>query len=389
MSYPLDAPGGKVGLLNVWNDQPFPPYPYAASSSLSTLFPAWFHDWSLQAAVPITFALVYYTVAHTANHFQSGRDHTKGDASTARLLRFIVVAHNAFLCLYSLFTFLATAPVAVDLFVQGYRAAGRDGLNLALCSIPTDTPLLGRWVYLFYLSKYYEVVDSLILYLKGKRIGNLQSYHHAGALFSMWIAYRFQAQAVWVFVVFNSGVHTLMYAYYFSAALKLPFPRALKRNLTTLQILQIASGTLTVNTYYVHRLDPAKVYAALSSNSIQSSLPVGLFAGASAKTATSFLSRSLSSSPLISKRASLTNASFLHLSTFARQRMGYATPALRSSCIETQGSAIAIAGNTAYMAPLLVLFANFYVASYLKHSDARKEAQKPTLQNGNGNGKHL
>lgn len=48
-----------------------------------------------------------------------------------------------------------------------------------------------------------------------------------------------------VFCAFNSGVHTLMYAYYFTASLKLPFPKTLKRNLTTLQILQIFSGAST------------------------------------------------------------------------------------------------------------------------------------------------
>jgi hypothetical protein len=84
--------------------------------------------------------------------------------------------------------------------------------------------------------------DSVILHLKGKQIGNLQSYHHAGALICMWIAYRYQSQPVWVFCVFNAGVHTFMYAYYFCSALRLPFPKRLKRNLTTLQILQIASG---------------------------------------------------------------------------------------------------------------------------------------------------
>jgi hypothetical protein len=40
-------------------------------------------------------------------------------------------------------------------------------------------------------------VDSLILHLKGKRIGHLQSYHHAGALICMWVAYRYQSQPVW------------------------------------------------------------------------------------------------------------------------------------------------------------------------------------------------
>lgn len=104
---------------------------------------------------------------------------------------------------------------------------------------------LSFYSYLFYLSKYYEVIDSLILTLKGKQIGVLQRYHHTGALIAMWIAVRFRSQPVWVFCVFNSFVHTLMYAYYFCSAVKIPFPRALKRNLTTLQVsahLTITSG---------------------------------------------------------------------------------------------------------------------------------------------------
>jgi hypothetical protein len=52
---------------------------------------------------------------------------------------------------------------------------------LSLCAVPL-TPLQ---------------VDSLILHLKGKRIGHLQSYHHAGALICMWVAYRYQSQPVW------------------------------------------------------------------------------------------------------------------------------------------------------------------------------------------------
>ena len=56
---------------------------------------------------------------------------------------------------------------------------------------------VNRYNYLFYLSKYYEVIDSIILLLKGKKVGQLQSYHHAGALISMWIAVRFGSANVW------------------------------------------------------------------------------------------------------------------------------------------------------------------------------------------------
>lgn len=55
------------------------------------------------------------------------------------------------------------------------------GFQNAFCTVPThdaSADKLGRYVTLFYYSKFYEVIDSLILALKGKPVGNLQSYHH-------------------------------------------------------------------------------------------------------------------------------------------------------------------------------------------------------------------
>lgn len=394
MTYPLDRVGTKVS--NLLHYQPYPAYPFK-DTVLAHVFPKTFFDWSLQLAVPVTFALLYYTIAHSANHFQSGFDHSKGDSFKAKVLRVIVILHNAGLCLYSFFTFFMSAPIALDLFAQGWRAAGHEGVKLALCSIPATNSLIGRWTYIFYLSKYYEVMDSVILYLKGKKIGNLQSYHHAGALFSMWIAYRFNAQAAWVFVVFNSGVHTFMYAYYFCAALKLPFPKTLKRNLTTLQILQIASGTLLVNFYYFLKLDPVYVYGQLLQSGVKSVLPSAIFAsnGNDASllaTAQSGISKALFGSSKSALSASAAGQSLMQLSTYAQARATFPS-SQRDSCIETTGSAVAILGNTLYMGPLLVLFANFFVSSYFKQQQQSKAngSAKGKQQNGNGkavNGKH-
>jgi hypothetical protein len=41
---------------------------------------------------------------------------------------------------------------------------------------------MGRLAFLFYLSKYYEFVDTIILVVKRKRVLLLQTYHHAGAV---------------------------------------------------------------------------------------------------------------------------------------------------------------------------------------------------------------
>lgn len=394
MTYPLDKVGTKVS--NLLHYQPYPAYPFK-DTVLAYAFPKLFFEWSLQFAVPVTFALLYYTIAHSANHFQTGFDHTKGDSFKAKFLRVVVIVHNAGLCIYSFFTFFMTAPIVLDMFAQGWRAAGNEGLKLALCSMPATNSLMGRWSYIFYLSKYYEVMDSIILYLKGKKIGNLQSYHHAGALFSMWIAYRFHAQPVWVFVVFNSGVHTFMYAYYFCAALKLPFPKTLKRNLTTLQILQIASGTLLVNMYYFLKLDPVYVYGQLLENRVSSILPSAIFAskGKDASllaTAQSSFSKVLfgSSSKNAALTASAAGQSLMQLSTYAQARATFPS-SQRDSCIETTGSAVAIFGNTLYMGPLLVLFANFFISSYFKQQSKANVSANGKHQNGNGkavNGKH-
>lgn len=195
---------------------PYPPGPEQWPGVLRNIVPNSFYEASLQAWVPIVFSIVYYIVAHGANHAfffsQKSKDLTKANSPLAALLRWGIVAHNAFLAVYSGWTFYHVVPVVMRFFYVGARAAGLDGVKLSLCSMPTNTVTLAPYAWLFYISKYYEVVDSIILVLKGKKVSNLQSYHHAGALLAMWIAYRYQSQAVWVFVAFNSGVHTAMYS---------------------------------------------------------------------------------------------------------------------------------------------------------------------------------
>jgi len=62
----------------------------------------------------------------------------------------------------------------------------------------------------FYLSKFYEVLDTAIILAKGKRSSTLQTYHHAGAMMCMWAGIRFMSPPIWMFVFVNSGIHALM-----------------------------------------------------------------------------------------------------------------------------------------------------------------------------------
>ncbi|PWN54503.1 hypothetical protein IE53DRAFT_1644 [Violaceomyces palustris] len=331
--YPLDPPGASTAQLL---SAPYPPYP--SYPLFSRVISQRFYEATLNPLLPFCFSIAYYVISHTANALvrKSGsRDLTKGETASARIIRSLVILHNAALAIYSGWTWLNMFPLVVDFFLQGWRASGFEGVKLALCSMPTNQINLGRYTYLFYMSKYYEVVDSIILLIKGKKISNLQSYHHAGAIICMWVATRYQSQPVWVFCVFNSFVHTLMYSYYLCSAMHWPFPKTLKRNLTTLQIAQIASGTVLTNLYLLTRLDPSLVARGYLYNRV---------------------------SPIWS-------ADHNNLSVYAMSRATSSDP---QTCLQTVGAEVALHVNTLYMAPLLVLFFRFFTRSYLSGAPGKR-----------------
>ncbi|EST04868.1 GNS1/SUR4 membrane protein [Kalmanozyma brasiliensis GHG001] len=320
---------------------PYPEYP-KDDKLFAKVFPRAIFYKSLSPWLPLGFSLAYYIIAHAANGIvkrNGNKDYTKAPGFQAKILRFLVLVHNAALAVYSGWTWAMMFPLVVDFFVQGWRSAGFEGVKLALCSMPTNFPHLGKYAYIFYISKYYEVVDSIILLLKGKRVSNLQSYHHAGAIICMWVAYRYQSQPVWVFCVFNSFVHTWMYTYYFCAAMRWPFPRAVKRNLTTMQIAQIASGTLLTNLYLLTTLNSSKVAAGYKANRV----------------------------------SSWYQSSAMREQSLLRHAVSRAASSDPTSCMQTTGAEIALHVNTMYMFPLLALFFNFFMRSYL---------QKPSATNG-------
>lgn len=64
--------------------------------------------------------------------------------------------------------------------------------------------------WIFYMSKFYEIVDTMIILARGKKSSTLQTYHHAGVLLCGWASLKYESPAVLVGIVLNSGVHTLM-----------------------------------------------------------------------------------------------------------------------------------------------------------------------------------
>ena len=174
-------------------------------------------------------------------------------------LKCIVIIHSSILALYSLWTCYNTIPMAI----KYYRKYGYD---ITLCD--TDYNLwssneynFGFWITHFYISKYYEFIDTWIILLKSQQPIFLQTFHHAGIVIFMYffVIYKVTGPAL-ITTTFNSFIHTLMYTYYTAAALGYKSP--LKSYLTIAQIVQFIIGIIiTFPLYFKSKcLKPEQIY---------------------------------------------------------------------------------------------------------------------------------
>lgn len=155
-------------------------------------------------------------------------------------LKGLTIIHSLILAVYSGVTFYYAATASYRYYVD---KANRD-LYYMLCDQKGEvwhTMGLGFWVSHFYLSKYYEFIDTWIIHLGGKEPIFLQTYHHAGIVILMWSFVVTNNTSCGVVVtVLNSFIHTIMYTYYTLAALGYRSP--LKKYITQMQLLQFLTG---------------------------------------------------------------------------------------------------------------------------------------------------
>lgn len=146
--------------------------------------------------------------------------------------------HNAALCSFSFYT--------CSVLLNEVSKSGIVTESAFYMSQPT----IKTAIFWFYLSKYYEYVDTFILYAKGVNPIFLQKYHHIGAVICWHLCYVYDVDGIILGTVLNSAVHTVMYFYYFASILKLPV-RWIRPYITGGQIVQLLAGIIiNVVVYY-------------------------------------------------------------------------------------------------------------------------------------------
>jgi hypothetical protein len=153
------------------------------------------------------------------------------------IFRAVVAMHNLILAVFSGACAWSSWPIVISFFTErGFMAVycDQDGSLWANG--------LGAWSTIFYISKFYEFVDTWILVLKGKDASFLQVYHHSGIAFIMWGAVASQSTWLLFVVLLNSVIHTLMYTYFLIKTISPTTEIKSARYLTKAQIGQFLIG---------------------------------------------------------------------------------------------------------------------------------------------------
>ncbi|CAG8974366.1 hypothetical protein HYALB_00011298 [Hymenoscyphus albidus] len=381
----------------------------------------------LDVRVPITIAAVYAVSVSSLNAYNRSRGNEPWAISKTRAFFCFVVLHNIFLAVYSGWTFIGmwnalqnslagwsgpdglSATVDSLCKIHGPRGLGNavvyepassswisqspDSVFLTSAGLPDATDYGRLWNqglafygWFFYLSKFYEVLDTVIILAKGKRSSTLQTYHHAGAMMCMWAGIRYMSPPIWMFVFVNSGIHALMYTYYTVTAFSVPIPQALKRSLTTMQIVQFLVGaTYAAIHSFVYYTIPVKVpvvkAAAEKITSVASAAISSESATASVAASTTalvdlvkkYLFYAVGEQGLAENiNAPVTTPSPKVAPITGNDGIKYNVEYQSVPCIATSGQTFAIWFNVLYLTPLTVLFVRFFVKSYLRRSQKRK-----------------
>jgi len=118
------------------------------------------------------------------------------------------------------------------------------GLWYAICNPKAYTQRLELLYYINYLFKYYELIDTLFLMLKKKKLEFLHYYHHSMTLMLCFVQLHGQTSLSWLPIVLNLMVHVVMYYYYLLTCFGIRV--WWKKHLTTLQIVQFVLDLIFV-----------------------------------------------------------------------------------------------------------------------------------------------
>jgi len=154
------------------------------------------------------------------------------------------VIHNAFLCLASLVMMAGCIKETIVIF----QHRGLEGLLCDSTGFASTSTNADLWYYLFYVSKFYEFIDTWILVLRRKPLIFLHVFHHFITAILCWAGIAGNLPNQWITLILNTGVHVAMYNYYLISTLGGDV--SWKKYLTSAQIVQFIIDLIVIQSYF-------------------------------------------------------------------------------------------------------------------------------------------
>ncbi len=170
-------------------------------------------------------------------------------------LGYIPTLHHLLLAVGSAIMFLGCLQTTVVEFERSSWLWGgpKQSIDWVLCS-PVGTRVVGAvffWSYVYYLSEFYELLDTFILILKKRPLTFLHVFHHATVIIMCYLWLQFVQSLEIITLLTNTIVHVIMYSYYFLCSINHPPPW--KKLVTNLQKVQfLFSFVASVATLWLH-----------------------------------------------------------------------------------------------------------------------------------------
>jgi len=162
-------------------------------------------------------------------------------------LKYFRIFHNAFLCFGSFI-------MVIGMITELVRSFSKGGIESLICD-SNRVQLQGNiyaWYYVFFLSKFYEFIDTYILILRKKPVTFLHCFHHFITAFLCWLGLYDEMAIQWTVIAMNGTVHVFMYYYYLAVSFNSDV--WWKKYLTTMQIVQFCLDLVMTLPFFYHEL---------------------------------------------------------------------------------------------------------------------------------------
>ena len=204
--------------------------------------------------VPAT-VVIYFVVIGVLRFFMKDRPPME--------VNVLLAIHNFILCAFSFICFFGQ-------FYEAFLIYKNFGVYAMYCgSFDDDWDLrMAQWGIAFYLSKYYELFDTVFLVVRKKPMTLLHLFHHSIVVPISWMAVYSRIYMGWITAFNNTGVHIIMYFYF--AIYALGYRPWWKKYLTSLQIFQfvvdMSSSIPFIVIYYLGYPCRGELYAWIIAN---------------------------------------------------------------------------------------------------------------------------